>query len=252
MAIKTNPTFLALMLGSALAAGSALAQTPAPTEAPAEAATEAPAADAPAEAAPEATPEAPAADAPAADAPAAAADGPQVGEYYSRETHGDWQLRCIKAPSGVDPCELFQLLRDTGGNPVAEAALIPINGDQVAAGLTITAPLETDLGAGVGFQIDSSEMKAYPFSVCVQIGCISRIGLPAAQVDQMRKGAKGKVVVLPYGLSPEDGLVELPVSLTGFTAGYKALETYIEEARASAADAPAATDAPATPAPASN
>ena len=40
-----------------------------------------------------------------------------------------------------------------------------------------------------------------------------------------------------------DGLVELAVSLTGLTAGYKALETYIEEARAAAAAA--AADAPA-------
>lgn len=283
MAIHTKPTFLALMLGGALAAGSVWAQaTPAPAEAPAadaaatgeaatgEAATEAPAeapvADTPAAEAPAA--DAPAADAPATDAPAAAAPAadaePQVGAYYTRETHGDWQLRCIKSPSGIDPCELFQLLTDTNDNPVAEAALIPINGDQVAAGLTITAPLETDLGAGVGFQIDAAEMKVYPFSVCVPIGCIARVGLPAAQVDSMRKGAKGKVVVLPYGLEPPEGVVELSVSLSGFTAGYKALETYIDEATKAAAAAGAAAPAPeaapaapaaapeAAPAPASN
>ncbi len=262
MAINTKPTFLALMLGSVLAAGSAWAQaTPVPAEAPADAASGEAAAEAPAEAPADAAPAevpadaAPAADAPAADAAPAEAGEPQVGSYYARETHGDWQLRCIKSPNGTDPCELFQLLRDGNQNPVAEAALIPINGDQVAAGLTLTAPLETDLGAGIGFQIDSAEMKVYPFSVCAQIGCVARIGLPAAEVDAMRRGARGKVVVLPYGLEPPEGVVELSVSLTGFTAGYRALETYIEEARAAAPATPApATDAaPATEAaPASN
>lgn len=232
MATNTKPALLALMLGGALACGPAFAQgTPAPA-----AGTEA-ATGTSAEAAPEAT-EAPAApaEAPAAGAPA---EGPAVGDYYVRETHGDWQLRCVKSPNGIDPCELFQLLKDTAGNPVAEATLIPLNTQQVAAGMTLTAPLETDLRAGVGFQIDSGEMKAYPFSVCAQIGCVAQIGLSTADVDQMRKGAKGKVVVLPYGLEPPDGLVELPVSLSGFTAAYKALETYIAEARAAAAAAPA-------------
>lgn len=253
MAIHTKPTFLALMLGGALAAGSVWAQaTPAPAEAPAADAA------APAEAASgEAATPAPATDAPAADAPAVAAAPadaqPEIGAYYMREAHGDWQLRCIKSPSGIDPCELFQLLTDANGNPVAEAALIPINGEQVAAGLTLTAPLETDLGAGIGFQIDAAEMKVYPFSVCVPIGCIARVGLPAAEVDSMRKGARGKVVVLPYGLEPPEGVVELNVSLSGFTAGYKALETYIDEATKAAAAAGAAAPAAAPEAaPASN
>lgn len=237
MATNTKPALLALMLGGALACGPVLAQdTPAPAEGTEPAA----------EATTEAT-EAP------ADAPAeAAAEGPAAGDYYVRETHGDWQIRCIKSPSGgVDPCELFQLLKDGSGNPVAEVTLIPLNTQQVAAGMTLTAPLETDLRAGVGFQIDSGEMKAYPFSVCAQIGCVAQIGLSTAEVDQMRRGARAKVAVLPYGLEPPEGLVELPVSLTGFTAAHKALETYIAEARAAAAAAPAekpeavATEAPA-------
>ena len=224
MATNTKPALLALMLGGALACGPAFAQdTPAPAEG----------AEAAAEATPEAT-EAPA-EAPAAEAPA---EGPATGDYYVRETHGDWQIRCIKSPNGVDPCELFQLLKDGSGNPVAEVTLIPLNTQQIAAGMTVTAPLETDLRAGLGFQIDSAEMKAYPFSVCAPIGCVAQIGLTTAEVDQMRKGAKGKVAVLPYGLEPPEGLVELPVSLSGFTAAYKALETYIAEARAAAATAP--------------
>ena len=246
MATNTKPALLALLLGGALACGPAFAQgTPAPAEGTeaAAGATEAPA-DATA-AAPEAT------DAPAQAVAGAPAEGPAAGDYYVRETQGDWQLRCVKSPNGVDPCELFQLLKDNTGNPVAELTLIPLNTPQVAAGMTLTAPLETDLRAGVGFQIDAGEMRAYPFSVCATIGCVAQIGLPPAEVDQMRKGAKGKVVVLPYGLEPPEGLVELPVSLSGFTAAYKALETYIAEARAAAAAAPTEnSDAVATEAPA--
>lgn len=158
MANRTSAALLAAIFSIAGATG-AMAQT---TEAPAPAApaAQAPAADAPA------TP--PAAEAPAAgtEAPAAAAPAetgePKVGQTYARSTHGDWTLRCMKTAEGKDPCELYQLLKDAQGASVAETSVLPMTGN-VQAVVTFVAPLETDLQAGLGLQIDTGKEARYPF-----------------------------------------------------------------------------------------
>lgn len=200
-----------------------------------------------AEAAPaEATPDAEAAaeDAPAADATPAE---PPVGAYYPRATHGDWSLRCIKTADGADPCELYQLMKDGEGNSVAEITLIPLdNGGEAKAGATIVTPLETDLTQGIRLQIDSGQAKAYPFNFCAPVGCVSRVGLTDAEINSLKRGNTGSVSLLPYGAGA-DQVVSLPLSLTGFTAGYTELEAAVAEMRAAAeaAPAPAADDAAA-------
>lgn len=233
MAITKTPAVLAFLLGTSFAVTSVWAQDAAET-APAEVAAEAPAEAAPvdSEAATAATdtPDTEADAQPeASEAPEGEASGePEVGAYYAGSTHGDWMTRCIKAPNGPDPCELFQLLKDEQGNSVAEVGMIPLSGGPVAAGLTVTAPLETDLGAGLGFQIDSAEGKAYPFNVCYQAGCVSRIGLTAEEVTRLKRGKAAKVTVVPFGIDPGNA-VQLTMSLSGFTAGFDALSTYVKE-----------------------
>ena len=255
MPIKHSQAALAAL---ALIAAPAFAQdatAPAtPDTPPAEAtASPAPAADAPA-ADPAAAPTAaPAADAPAAatDAPAAeaapAADAePQVGQYYVKETHQDWTTRCLKAEQGKDPCELYQLLKDGEGNSVAEMTLIPLrNSQEVAAGATLVAPLETDLVQGLGFAVGTAEPRGYPFNFCAPVGCVSRMGFTQAELDALKRGANATVTLLPFGADRENP-VRLTLSLSGFTAAFDALNAYAE---APANGAPAA-EAPAEEAPA--
>ncbi|WP_112875138.1 invasion associated locus B family protein [Paracoccus endophyticus] len=210
------------------AADAPVPATPAPT---------APAADAPAAAAPApdsaATTEtgtAPAAT-PATPAPAAGSDAaaaapagePQVGAYYTKGTHGDWQLRCMKAPEGQDPCELYQLMKDAQGAAVAEVSVIPFTG-RAAAVVNFVSPLETDLTTGLGFQIDSGKNSAYPFLVCAQIGCIARVGMTEAELAAMKNGNAATVSLLPYGGEAAKNTVKLTLSLKGFTAGFEALK----------------------------
>ncbi|MDO5604458.1 MAG: invasion associated locus B family protein [Paracoccus sp. (in: a-proteobacteria)] len=194
------------------------------------------------------TAETPAADAPAetpADAPAEAAAAepaePQIGAYYARATHGDWTVRCIRTPNNADPCELYQLMQDGNGNSVAEISLIPLQNGQAAAGATLVSPLETDLTAGVGLQIDSGAQNTYPFNLCAPVGCVSRIGFTDAELAALRRGNAATVSVLPYG-APREDIVNLRMSLTGFTAGFTELEAAHAEMRA-AAEAAAETEA---------
>ena len=184
--------------------------TPAPEAAPAEAA--------PAEPAP--------ADATAAPAPttdeAAAPTEPQMGAYYVKSTQTDWTVRCINTPDPVDPCEMYQLLRDEGGNSVAEVTMIPLQG-QVAAGATIVTPLETDLIAGLNMRVDQGQARAYPFNLCTTIGCVSRVGFTSAELSQLKRGRAATISLVPFGSDPRNP-VSLNMSLSGFTAAMTELE----------------------------
>lgn len=248
MSPKMTSTALAaiLVLGAAPLMAQTATETPAPADAAAAPAApaEAPAAAAPAEApaaAPAATAEAPA----ATDAPATPAE-PQVGAYYVSKTFDSWQMRCIKTENDADPCELYQLMKDAEGNSVAEITLIPLaNGGQAAAGATVVSPLETDLQQGIALKIDSGAPKAYPFNFCAPVGCVSRVGLTADELAALKRGNAATVSVLPYG-APKESVVNLALSLKGFTAAYAELETEVAALRAKAEAAPAA--APAAPA----
>lgn len=216
---KTMSTALALIL--ALAAFPMLAQT---TEDPA----------------PAAEPAAPA-DALAMGQEVGAADGP--GSNYTAANFEAWEQRCVRTESGIDPCQLYALLKDKDGNSVAEFTMfnLPQGAEGPAvAGATFVAPLETLLTAGMTLQIDGAKGKIYPFSFCTQIGCVARIGFTAEEVEGMKKGANALVTIVPF-VAPNDK-VELTMPLKGFTAGYEAVSAANtkadEAAKAAGAAAP--------------
>jgi invasion protein IalB len=184
---------------------------------------------------------APATDAPAAvQGDAAAADGLSLGteaqdgpgSTYVSATHGDWDLRCVRAEDGSDPCQLYQLLKDAEGNAVAEISLFGLPaGQQAAAGATIIAPLETLLTANLSMQVDGAKARVYPFTWCSQIGCVARVGFTAEELAGFKKGNKATITIVPV-VAPDEKVV-LNVSLKGFTAGFDAVSA------SNAAEAPA-------------
>lgn len=219
---KTTSTALALLI--ALAAAPMMAQT---TEEP-------PAADASAAEAP--------ADALAMGQEVGAADGP--GSTYTAASFEAWDQRCVRTETGVDPCQLYLLLKDKDGNSVAEFTMfnLPKGSEGPAiAGATFIAPLETLLTAGMMLQIDASKPKAYPFTFCTQIGCVARIGFTAEEIAQMKQGAKAVITIVPF-VAPDEK-VELTMSLKGFTAGLDAVIAANDAADAASAAAKAAAPA---------
>lgn len=234
MSIRPSHALLAVL---AMVASPALTQETA--EPATGAATEQAAPDqAPAETAPMADPAAPdAAEAPAADAAPstqeAAADGPKPGEYYVKSTHQDWTIRCIKTDQDMDPCELYQLMKDGDGNSVAEMTLIPLSDKEVAAGATLVAPLETDLIKGIGLAVDNGKARGYPFSFCAPVGCVARMGFTQAELDQLKRGNKATISLMPFGGDPKNP-VQLDLSLKGFTAAFNELSEMAAAARKAA------------------
>lgn len=181
----------------------------------------------------------------------APADGP--GTDYTAATFEAWEQKCVRTSSGVDPCQLYLLLKDKEGNSVAEFTMfnLPKGTDSpAAAGATFIAPLETLLTAGMSLQIDGGKGKVYPFTVCTQIGCVARIGFTAEEVEAMKSGANALITIVPF-VAPNQK-VELSMSLKGFTAGLDAVTAANDAADAAAAKAaaekaPAEGTAPAEP-----
>lgn len=176
-----------------------------------------------------------------------------IGETYVAAKFEDWEQRCVRTASGVDPCQLYKLLKDGQGNSVAEFTVfgLPAGTEGPAvAGATFIAPLETLLTAGMRMQIDEGASKVYPFTFCAEIGCVVRLGFTAEEVAAMKAGANAVISIVPF-VAP-DQTVTLNVSLKGFTAGLEAVDAANAAADAAAAAAAPAEAAPAEAAPATN
>lgn len=149
-----------------------------------------------------------------------AADGP--GTSYVEARFDSWEQRCIRTEDGSDPCQLYQLLLDSEGNAVAEFSMFNLpSGGQAAAGATVIVPLETLLTENLLMAVDGSAPKVYPFTFCSTIGCVSRIGFTAAEIEQFKRGAKAVLTIVPV-VAP-DQKVSVDLSLKGFTAGFTAV-----------------------------
>ena len=148
---------------------------------------------------------------------------PEEGTIYIESKFDDWELRCVRAAGGTDPCQMYQLLKDPNGNPVAEINLFALGGEgQPAAGATVITPLETLLTQELAMSVDGGPVKKFPFSWCSNIGCFSRIGLSADDVEAFRRGVNATLSIVP--VAAPDQKVNLTVSLKGFTAGYHELD----------------------------
>lgn len=171
--------------------------------------------------------EAPAAEAPEADDTLStgtplAPDGEAVGSAYLAEEHGDWQLRCIRAAEGEDPCQLYQLLTDQSGASVAEITVFVLpEGQPAVAGATVIVPLETLLIRQLTLSIDGGAARQYPFTFCTQQGCFSRIGLTEDDLAAFRRGNAAQIQIVPAAAPNQK--VNVTASLSGFTAAYNGL-----------------------------
>lgn len=145
-----------------------------------------------------------------------------VGDLYLADTFDEWELRCVKAADGSDPCRLYQLLKTADGNPTAEISIFNLpQGGQAAAGAAVLVPLDTLLSANLAVGVDGNKPMIYPYTVCGTDGCIARIGFSADQIAQMKGGAEGKLTLVPAG-APDQQVV-VTMSLKGFTAGFEAV-----------------------------
>jgi invasion protein IalB len=145
-----------------------------------------------------------------------------VGTVYTAAKFDLWEQRCQRTEDGSDPCQLYQLLKDSEGNSVAEVSLFALPPGQAAvAGATIVVPLETLLTEQLTISVDGAQARRYPFTLCAQFGCVARVGFTQAEIDGFKKGSKATISIVPAGAPTER--VNLDLSLKGFTAGFEAV-----------------------------
>lgn len=147
-------------------------------------------------------------------------DAVEVGAPYLREQYTDWELRCVRQDEGeIEPCQMYQLLRNAAGNPVAEFTVIALPKSAPArAGATIVSPLETLLTENVIVSVDQGDVKRYPFNFCTTDGCYSQLGFTPQEVTALKNGAEAQVRIVAVG-APQTPVI-LTASLKGFTAAF--------------------------------
>ncbi|MCF1710101.1 invasion associated locus B family protein [Tabrizicola sp. J26] len=155
-----------------------------------------------------------------------APDGP--GTTYVEATFDSWEKRCIRTVDGSNPCQLYQLLKDDQGGPVAEFSMFAMPpGQQAAAGATIVVPLQTLLAPGITIAIDTNPARRYPMTFCAPPGCVARVGFTQAEVDAMKNGKSASLTIVP-AMAP-DQKITLNVSLKGFTAGFEEMKKSVPQ-----------------------
>ncbi len=140
---------------------------------------------------------------------------PEQGKKFK-----DWTVACEKLPnSGKTICNLFQNVTNEKGKVVMQVAIGYVPGKDVPQAL-ITLPLGVMLQPGIEFKGGTAKAIRVPFSVCVKNGCVAGVGLKPEIVKGMKAGDKGSV---KFAAGPKK-VIEIPVSLKGFTAGFKSLK----------------------------
>jgi len=139
---------------------------------------------------------------------------------YVKETYGDWQLKCFRSEAEEDPCQMFQLLHEDAGNPIAEFSIfrLPSNSKAIA-GATVVVPLGTLLTEQLKISVDGGKAKGYSYSFCSLVGCYARIGLTQADIDAFKRGASANLTIIPA--QAPDQSVTIKASLSGFTAAFE-------------------------------
>jgi invasion protein IalB len=141
------------------------------------------------------------------------------GQPYTSEVNGAWEVRCIKSEEEGDPCQMYQLLDDGQGAPVAEVSLFRLpEGGQAEAGASVIVPLETALPQQLTLTVDGGSPKRYPFAFCNSVGCYVRLGLTPEDVDAFKRGNEAVITIVPA--LALDQQVTIAISLSGFTASY--------------------------------
>ncbi len=139
---------------------------------------------------------------------------------YTQAVHEDWELKCFRSEAEQDPCQMYQLLFEEGGNPVAEFSIFRLPGQsQAMAGATIIVPLGTLLTEDIKISVDGGRAKSYSYRFCNMVGCYAQIGLTEDDVNAFRRGMEAQIQIVPA--QAPDQVVNIPVSLRGFTAAFE-------------------------------
>ena len=142
-------------------------------------------------------------------------------QNVERTKHGDWTVECRTLQNGGRFCQMGQNLNNPSTNKPLMQVVVGIkrNDTQSQPFLQVLAPLGIWLRPGLEFSIDGGQPTRLAFETCLKVACVAEMALSEGLLSAMKRGAKATVVM--RNIRREK--LEVPVSLSGFTASYNAL-----------------------------
>ena len=146
-----------------------------------------------------------------------------VAQAQQGKRFKDWTVGCDKLPETNDErCFIYQTVATKDKDqPVLQMSVGYLPGedgkDRPAAFMTL--PLGIALPPGIGFKVDEGKMARIQFERCIPTGCVAGFPLTDEVLAQFKGGNKMEV-----RFHDGVGIVAVPVSLSGFTAGFGSLK----------------------------
>ncbi len=132
----------------------------------------------------------------------------------------DWKLECQR-PEGANKevCQISQdIVFKKNKRPLLHVAVgYPANDNKPVA--IFNLPLGISLPPGIILSVDQGEQEQLPIEHCLPAGCRAYLSLDQKRLAAFKKGLEAQVTFHDLTRRP----VTVPVSLRGFTAGFKAL-----------------------------
>ena len=143
---------------------------------------------------------------------------------HAKAEHGkkfkDWTVVCEKLPkSGKEVCNIFQNVNNEKKKTVLQVAIGYLPGMDKPQ-ILLTVPLGVFLEPGLEFTPGNGKAVRLPFKVCVKNGCVAMSLLNEDAIKGMKAGTKGGV---KFAVA-KDKVIDVPVSLKGFTAAFNSLK----------------------------
>ena len=153
----------------------------------------------------------------------AASASAQEEKSTVRETHGDWDIRCV----AEGPCLMEQIVKKGDGTPSLVMRILKFKEPVEREGKTAIAQAEIQVRAGyylasnLGMKIDENQPIGFAYHRCLQGSCFSQPLLTQKEIDSFKNGGKATFIMV---IDPSKGTAEeASVSLSGFTAAFGAL-----------------------------
>lgn len=132
---------------------------------------------------------------------------------------GSWTVNC---EDGGKVCHIAQrLVSKQDDRTLISVGIGKVHGPNgaTASQMIIVVPLGILLPQGLTLQVDQGQAVKLPFLQCVPHGCRTVVTLEAEGLQKLQAGSEAKFTYfLPNGQP-----MTLPISLSGFTAGYNAV-----------------------------
>lgn len=151
---------------------------------------------------------------------AVAQETPTPEPAFDDEVFQDWRVRCEENEEGQQRCFMFQnLVLREGNRQLLNLAIAFPQADKPPVAI-LMLPLGIALPPGVEIQVDEGEPMRVQFEHCISAGCRAPFPVEEGVEASMKAGQQAMITFYDAARRP----VELPVSLSGFTAAFNTLE----------------------------